>query len=153
MNPSDEQAFAYYNLGLCYMEKENYSMAETNFNKAKTIYETIKIPDAIELLNLQKGIVYKAKGKTELATQIFNRIIATPDDPYRIKAEALYQMGIIEAAQNRSNLAINYLRRAIEVNAATRNYDQKAKIVKAMSGLYENMSDMKNAYLFLKRHN
>lgn len=152
--PSDELAYAYYNLGLCYMEKENYSKAETNFNQAKTIYETIRIPDAIDLLNLQKGIVYKAKGKHKQASTIFSSLIARPDtqDTYRVKAEALYQIGTIEAEQGRNNLAINYMNRALELNSRARNIDLESKIYKAMSNVYEDMSDVTNAFTTLKKH-
>ena len=152
--PSSQQAYAYYNLGLCYMEKENYTQAETNFNQAKTIYETIKIPDAIDLLNLQKGIVYKAKGKYKLASGIFNSLIARPEtaDNHRVKAGALYQMGTIEAEQGRNNLAINYLKRALELNGHSKSIDLESKIYKAMSTVYEDMSDMSGAYTSLKKH-
>lgn len=152
--PSSQQAYAYYNLGLCYMEKENYTQAETSFNQAKTIYETIKIPDAIDLLNLQKGIVYKAKGKYKLAAAIFNSLIARPDteDTYRVKAGALYQMGTIEAEQGRNNLAINYLKRALEFNGRNKSIDLESKIYMAMSSVYEDMSDMSGAYTSLKKH-
>jgi signal transduction histidine kinase len=151
-NPSDQQAYAYYHLGLIYMQKENYSVAETNFNKATKIYQTIRIPDAIELLNLQKAIVYKAKGKSKMATEILSSIIAYPEDPYKIKAEALYHMGLIESERNRSNLAINYLRRALELNQGTSNIDLRSKIVKCMSDVSNDMSDVKSAYLYLKQH-
>jgi signal transduction histidine kinase/CheY-like chemotaxis protein len=152
LKPSAEQAYTYYNIGLCYMEKENYSRAEAIFNKAETIYRTIKIPDAIELLNLQKGIVYKAKGQNKQASGIFNRIVVKAEDPYRIKAEALYQIGTIEAEQNRNNLAINYMKRALDLNAASANYDLRTKIYKSMSGVYEEMSDVSNAFAYLKKH-
>ncbi len=152
LKPSDEQAYAYYNLGLCYMEKENYSKAEINLDKAKTIYETIRLPDAIVLLNLQKGIVYKAKGKNQLAAQIFNTIIAKPDDPYNIKADALYHIGTIEAAQKRQNLAVNYFRRALQLNMQGKNIELRSNIYKAMSDVYENMSDIQNSFNFLKMH-
>jgi signal transduction histidine kinase/CheY-like chemotaxis protein/tetratricopeptide (TPR) repeat protein len=152
--PSDEQAFAYYNIGLAYMEKENYAQAETSFNQAKTIYGVIKIPDAIDLLNLQKGIVYKAKGKYKQAAAIFGSLISKPDNEntYRVKAEAHYQMGTIEAEQGRNNLAINYMQRALELDALSKNIDLESKIYKAMSSVYEDMSDMSSAYASLKKH-
>ena len=154
LKPSAQQAFAYYNLGLSYMEKENYTQAETYLNRAKTLYQTIKIPDAIELINLQKGIVYKAKGKNRMASNIFSTIIAKPnsDDFYKIKAEALYQIAGIEADQNRNSIAINYLKRALELNARTKNIDLKAKIYKAMSDVYEELSDIESAHTYLKSH-
>ncbi|NUY80987.1 response regulator [Flavobacterium sp. MAH-1] len=154
LKPSAEQAYAYYNLGLCLMEKENYSQAETTFEKAKTIYETLKIPDAIELLNLQKGILYRAKGKNAEAANIFGRIIAKQDrdDTYKIKADALYQMGVIETGRNRNNLALNYLNRALELNEQYKNYELEAQIYIALSQAYDKISDIKNSYAFLKKH-
>ncbi|RZJ30186.1 MAG: response regulator [Flavobacterium sp.] len=154
LKPSAEQAFAYYNLGLCYMEKENYSKAESSLNQAKTIYETIRIPDAIDLLNLQKGIVYKAKGKNKQASIIFSSLIAKPStqDTYRVKAEALYQIGTIEAEQGRNNLAINYMRRALDLNSRTKNIDLESKIYKSMSSVYEDMSDIPSAFNSIKKH-
>ncbi len=154
LKPSDEQAFAYYNLGLSYMEKESYSQAETSFNQAKSIYETIKIPDAIDLLNLQKGIVYKAKGKYKQASTIFSSLIAKPDtqENYGVKAEALYQMGTIEAENGRNNLAINYMQRALELNNLSKNIDLESKVYRSMSAVYEDMSDMTHAFMSLKKH-
>ncbi len=153
LSPSAEQAYAYYNLGLCYMEKENYSEAEMIFNKTQIIYQTIKIPDAIELLNLQKGIVYKAKGKYKLASQIFSSILAKPTDPYSIKGEALYQIGTLEADQNRYNLSLNYLKRAQDMADQGNNMDLKSKIYFSLSSVYEQISDIENSFAFLKKHN
>ncbi|MBD3582457.1 ATP-binding protein [Flavobacterium selenitireducens] len=154
LKPSAEQAYAYYNLGLCYMQKENYSHAETTFDKAQTIYQALRIPDAIELLNLQKGILYRAKGKNDEAANIFGRIIAIPDkdDTYKIKADALYQMGAIETGRNRNNLAINYLTRALQLNEQYRNYELKSQIYIVLSQAYEKISDLRNSHLFLKKH-
>jgi len=154
LKPSAEQAYAYYNLGLCYMEKENYSQAETTFDKAQTIYQALRIPDAIELLNLQKGILYRAKGKNDEAATIFGRIIAIPDkdDAYKIKAEALYQMGVIETERNRNNLALNYLNRSLQLNEQYRNHELTCQIFIALSQAYEKISDLKNSHLYLKKH-
>jgi|SRR6218665_447951 len=154
IKPSSQQAFSYYQLGLCYMEKGDYSKAEVYFDKAKTIYETIKIPNAIELLNLQKGIVYKAKGEYKLAVPIFDQIIAKPDfdDDFKTKAEALYQIGNIEAINNRKNLALNYLNRAYELNAKDKNREQKAKILLALSKVHEQLLNVDKAYNYLKKH-
>jgi signal transduction histidine kinase/CheY-like chemotaxis protein len=154
LKPSAEQAFAYYSLGLCYMENENYTTAETNLNQAQRIYESVRIPDAIDLINLQKGIVYKAKGKDKLAAAIFNGIIAQPDsdDSYRVKAEAMYQIGVIESENGRSNLALNYLRRALELNGKSGNMDLRSKIYYSASQAYEGINDMSSAYYFLKKH-
>lgn len=154
IKPSSNQAFSYYRLGLCYMETGDYSKADIYFNKAKTIYETIKIPKAIELLNLQKGIVYKAKGEYKSAIPIFNQIIAKPDaeDTFKTKAEALYQIGNIEMQNNRKNLALNYLKRAYDLNAVNKNPEQKEKILLSLSQVYERLLDVNAAYGYLKKH-
>ncbi len=154
LKPSSNQAFSYYRIGLCYMEKGDYAKADLNFDKAKTIYQTIRIPNAIELLNLQKGIVYKAKGEYTSAIPIFNQIIAKPDteDTFKIKAEALYQIGNIEMQNNRKNLALNYLNRAYELNSRERNIEQKSKILLSLSQVHEQLLDVNRAYTLLKKH-
>lgn len=154
LKPSSDQGFCYYQLGLCFMEKENYNLAEANFDKAKTIYTAIKIPDAIELLNLQKAILYKAKGQFKLAIPIFNQIIAKPDhsDITETKAEALYQMGHIELLNERSNLALNYLSRSLTINERNKNPEQKTKILLALSRTYDKLLNTEKAFYFLKKH-
>lgn len=154
LKPSSDGAFSHYSLGLCYIEKRDYSNAEINFDKAQTIYSAINLPKAIELLNLQKAIVYKAKGKDKLASAIFSSIISKPDNenPDKIKAEALYQIGTIELKNNRNNLALNYLNRALELNLKTYDIDLKSKIYKALSQVYEKIYDSQNSLFYLKKH-
>ena len=154
LKPSSQQAYCYYQLGLCFMEKENYLVAENNFEKAKTIFQTIKIPDAIGLLDLQKGIVYKAKGQNQLAVPIFNQIIAKPDanDLSKTKAEALYQIGTIELQNDRINLALNYLARALILNAKDKNIEQKSDIFLALSKTYEKLLSINKAHQYLKAY-
>lgn len=154
LRPSSQQAYCYYQLGLCFMEKENYLLADNNFEKAKTIFQTIKIPDAIQLLNLQKAIVYRAKGQTQLAIPIFNQLIAKPDaaDLSKTKAEALYQMGSIELENERNNLALNYLMRALAMNEKDNNYEQKSEILLALSKTYDNLFNTDKSHQFLKQY-
>ncbi len=154
LSPSTEQAYSYYNLGLCYMEKGAFNTAEINFDKANDIYEAINIPDAKELLNLQKGILYKTKGKTKLATEIFNKIVAKPDaeDHFHTKAEALFQLACIEFDSGLNSLSMNYLNRALTLNKTDDNLEQKSKILKKISEVYEKMMDIDNSFYFLKKH-
>ena len=72
--PSTDYALCFYNIGLCYMNLEEFSKAETNFDKAQSVYNELKI-DTTQFLNLQKGILYKNNKKTDLATKLFNVII------------------------------------------------------------------------------
>lgn len=155
LKPSSEQAFAYYNLGLVYMEKENYSMAESNFEKAKTIYSGLQIPDAIALLDLQKGKVYRVKGKTNEAVIIFSGLISNAEkqDDYRVKPEALYELGVIESQRNRSVIALNYLNRALAQNMQQgANLELRARIFKALSSAYEDIGNIPKSLEFLKKH-
>ncbi|WP_333600591.1 ATP-binding protein [Flavobacterium sp.] len=151
--PSADYALCYYNIGLCYMNLEEFAKAENNFDKAQSIYDLLKI-DTSEFLNLQKGILYKNNGKTELASKLFNEIISKNDskDIFKTKAEALYQLGTIEEKLNHNNLAANYLNRALQINAKDKNLDQKVKILLDLSNTYDKLLDLKKSHEYLKAH-
>lgn len=151
--PSADLALSYYYIGLCYMEVEEFSKAEIYFDKSKNIYNSIKI-DASQTLNLQKGILYKAKGQIDLASNLFNEIISKPDaeDVFKTKVEALYQLGTIEEKLNRSNLALNYLNRALVLSDKDKNYEQKTKILLELSLNYDKLLNIKKAHFYLKKH-
>lgn len=153
LRPSTDYALCYYNIGLCYMSLEEFSKAEVNFDKAQSIYNVLKI-DTSQFLNLQKGILYKNNGKTELAYKLFNEIISNDDakDIFKTKAEALYQLGTIEEQLNHNNLAANYLVRAYQLSAKDKNYEQKAKILLDLSKTYEKLLDLKQSHNYLKAH-
>lgn len=152
--PSSNQAYTFYNLGLCYIERKEYSKAEYYFKEAEKIYETIDIPEAKEMINLQKGIVYRAKGENQLALSILNTVIVNPDeeDHFKTKAEALYQIGLIEAENNRYNLALNYLNKALELSSKNKNLELKANVARTLSEVYEKMIDVKNSFKYMKQH-
>ncbi|RAR46823.1 tetratricopeptide repeat-containing hybrid sensor histidine kinase/response regulator [Flavobacterium lacus] len=152
--PSSNQAYTFYNLGLCYIEKKEYSKAELYFKEAEKIYETIDIPEAKEMINLQKGIVYRAKGENQLALSILNTVIVNPDeeDHFKTKAEALYQIGLIEAENNRYNLALNYLNKALDLSSKNKNLELKANVARTLSEVYEKMIDVDNSFKFMKQH-
>ncbi|WP_396150648.1 response regulator [Flavobacterium sp.] len=152
--PSSNQAYTYYNLGLCFIEKKEYSKAEFYFKEAEQIYETIDIPEANEMINLQKGIVYHAKGESQLALSILNTIVVNPDeeDHFRTKAEALYQIGLIEAENNRYNLALNYLNKALDLSSKNKNLELKAKVARTLSEVSEKMMDVNNSFKYMKQH-
>jgi signal transduction histidine kinase len=151
--PSSLQALCYYNIGLCYMALKEYDSAEVNFNRAKIIYNSIKI-DASESIKLQKGILYESRGENELASKLFNEIISKPDreDVFKTKAEAMYQLGRIEEKFNRNNLAINYLNRSLLLNLKDNNLEQKAKIYLALSSIYEKLFAIKKSHYYLKEN-
>ena len=152
--PSSERSATYYHIGLCYMQKQDYDRASIYFERAKSINDKLRIPDVAELLNLQKGLIYKSKNKLDLALSAFKIIIAKPDNAAltNTKAEATYQIGKIEASRNRNNLALNYLNKALELNSKSENLEQKSNILLALSEVYEKTLDKNNAYFYLKQH-
>jgi signal transduction histidine kinase/CheY-like chemotaxis protein len=156
LNPSisNGYGYTYYYLGICYIEKSNFADAEIYLDEAKFIFDKLKTPNTTELINLQKGIISKSKGNLDLASNLFKTIIAKPDHPALLdtKAEALYQIGTIEATKNRYNLALNYLNKALALNEKNQNLEQKSNILLALSVVFEKILDKNNAYSYLKQH-
>ena len=154
ISPSAEYAKAYYYLGQAYIANNNFSSAEICNNKTAAINKAQLIKENNELINLQKAIIYRANQKFDAAAIILNNIISKTDNPNDIdtKAEALYQMGLIEEHNNRNNLALNYFNKALELNVKNRNLDQRSNLYLAISTVYEKMLDKSNAYSFLKLH-
>lgn len=154
LQPSAIQAQTFYYIGLCYIKKEDFSNARNFFDKAESLYKILKINNTKDLINLQRGIIYKSQNNVDIASAIFTTIIAKPDYPAIIdtKAAALYQMGTIEMELNRKNLALNYLNKALALNAMNNNMEQKSDILLALSTVYEKMLDKNNAYSYLKLH-
>lgn len=152
--PSSNQAYTFYNLGLCYVDKKEYSKAEYYFKEAEKIYEIIDIPEATKMINLQKGIVYRAKGENQLALSILNTIVVNHDeeDHFKTKAEALYHIGLIEADDNRYNLALNYLNKALDLSSKNKNLELKAKIARTLSEVHEKVIDVENSFKYMKLH-
>ena len=154
LKPSSTFASAYYYLGMSYLKKNNVPNGQICIETAQSISDKLKITNTNDLINLQRGIIYKLNGKNELASSIFNTIISKPDakDILDTKADALYQIGTIEMAQNRNNLALTYFNKALVLNAKNKNVEQKSDILLALSNVYEKMLDKNNAYSFLKQH-
>ncbi|TDD96999.1 tetratricopeptide repeat-containing hybrid sensor histidine kinase/response regulator [Flavobacterium cellulosilyticum] len=149
------QANSFYYIGKCYMKKKSFQNAEISFNQALTISEKLKNKSIIDLINIEKGIIYKNNGNFTAAISVFNIIIAKPDTPFLldIKAEALYQIGKIEMDENRNNLALNYFKKALDLNSINNNLEQKSDILLALSVVYEKILDKSNAYFNLKQYN
>jgi signal transduction histidine kinase/CheY-like chemotaxis protein len=152
--PLSEKASVYYLLGLSYMELDNSKDAEIYFNKAEKIYNNEKNPAASSLLNLQKGIVYSKKGNNILARNLFTNLISesiNKNDIYEVKAEALYQLAVLEFKENKNSLCLNYLNRALENNQKS-DIDQKSRIYLMLSQCYEKTENKQQSYYFLKKY-
>lgn len=154
LEPTANNAKAYYYLGTSHLNKGNYASAEICLNKCQAINNKLKISDSNEALSLQKGILYRLKKHYDIASSIFKNIIVKEDNPgiMDAKAEALYQMGEIEAIHNRNNLALNYFNKALHLNSNGENLEQKSNILFALSAVYDKMLDKNTAYSYLKQH-
>lgn len=152
--PSTESANSYYYLSLSNIRTKNYKTAEVALTKAASIYKELKTTAYDDLINLQKGIIYKANGNYNAASLCFNLVISKPDSPTILdaKAEALYQIGLIEEINKRHNLALNYYNRALVLNAQNKNLQQKSNILLALSSVYDSILDKSTAYSFLQQH-
>jgi tetratricopeptide (TPR) repeat protein len=112
--PTVQSANTYYYLSLSNSGKKKYKAAEISLNKSIAIYKELNIPHD-DLINL-KRVIYKANGNYNSASYCFNTVISKPDSPTILdsKAEALYQIGLIEEIKKRNNLALNYYNNGFE---------------------------------------
>jgi signal transduction histidine kinase/ActR/RegA family two-component response regulator len=152
--PSTQAANSYYYLSLSSIGTKNYKAAENALNKALSIYKILNLQPNEDIVNLQKGIIYKAYRNYNAASYCFNSVISKPDSPeiLDIKAEALYQIGLIEEFNKRNNLALNYYNKALALNAKNNNLKQKSDILLALSSVYENILNKSTAYSYLQQH-
>ncbi|SNB21770.1 putative hybrid two-component system sensor histidine kinase and response regulator receiver [Flavobacterium psychrophilum] len=147
-------ALTYYNLGLCYMQKESFNKAESYFQKANLVYESINLSNAINMVNLEKGLMYLNKKQVNQAENIFLQISKLPigKDKFKLQSEALYQLGLIKSKEKTYNLAVNYLNRGYKLSVENENTSQQLKISKKLSDVYDNMKQTRNSLNFLKIH-
>ncbi len=147
-------AFVYYEIGVCYIQMKNYTYAEDYFKKAEDVYSTLGIEGAPELINLQKGIVYYAKGENTIARNYLNAVVLKSYEKEQLnaKSEALYYIGLIEFEDNRNNLALNYFNRSIELSKKSNNLELQSKALRKISIIYENFMDLEKSYTNLKQH-
>ena len=152
--PNIKVANTYYYICLIYIEKKKYDLAEIAIRKTEEIYKILKYKKGADLINLQKGILSRKKGNNFLASEYFNSITAKPENEVstKIKAEALYQIGSIEAENKRYNLALIYFNKALALNKKNKDLNQKSDILLAISIVYDKLLNKTAAYTFLKKH-
>jgi signal transduction histidine kinase/CheY-like chemotaxis protein len=152
--PNKKVANSYYYLGLIYIEQKNFTRAESCILKAEEIQKKLGNTEYTDQINLQKGILFIYKVNDSKAASLFSSITAKPqEDPSsKTKAEALYQIGIIEAKNNRYNLALIYFNKALDLNKINKNLDQQTNIYLALSTTYDKLLDKTTAYTYLKKY-
>lgn len=153
--PNSNIALSYYGLGKCYLKKNNIAFAEIYFEKATVIYKNLNFLEAIELINLQKAIIKKEKGKFNEASIILKGVIENISDDALLstKTEAYIQLGEIEIVKKNYPQAINYLNLANQTNESSNNDFQLTKrIYKLLSASFENNKNFSSANLYLKKY-
>jgi len=128
-------AFAYYNLGKCYLETNKIEISEIYFRKAKEIYESLDFDDSIELINLQKGIIKKNKKEYDEAILIFENVVANIDKEnlYETKIEALFYLGEIAFERENFALANSYFITAFKLfDTMSNNIGLQKRILKSL---------------------
>ncbi|UOK43851.1 MULTISPECIES: tetratricopeptide repeat-containing hybrid sensor histidine kinase/response regulator [Flavobacterium] len=154
LEASSNSAFCYYSLGISYLRKNNLNLADNYFNKALAEYKTVNVPEATDLIELQKGIIEKHKGNTKEAIKKFNAITAkasletVPD----AKVEAYFELAEIDTKTNPQS-AISNLEKAYEISKEGHNTNQKLRILKRLSALYESTDNIIKAHNYLKKFN
>jgi hypothetical protein len=70
--------------------EKKYKAAEISLNKSIAIYKELNINSHDDLINLQKGIIYKANGNYNSASYCFNTVISKPESNYlRFKSRSI----------------------------------------------------------------
>lgn len=154
-NPTTNLALAYYGLGKCYLKKNKIAVAEIYFEKAKSLYETLNFLEAIELINLQKGIIKKEKKEYAIASEILKSVIENlSDDTFATtKTEAYFQLGEIEMAKGKYTSAIEYYNLANSSNFNNKtDFNISKRIFKQLSFAYEKANNPKQSLTFLKKY-
>ena len=153
--PKTNLAFSYYGLGKCYLKKGNIKVAEIYFEKAASLYEKLNFFEAIELINLQKGIINKEKKNYPEATTILLSVIKNLDDDAFLstKSEAYFQLGEIEMAQKNYAKAISYYDLANASNITNKSdFETNKKILKQLSIAHERNNNKTESYFYLKKY-
>jgi len=144
-------AKTYYSLGVCYLEKNKAKLSESYFNKSFEIYNNLDISDALQLVNLQKGLTLKANKKYEEALTIFKKIVLQNSEYENSKIEAYYQMSEIYTIQANYSSAYIAVKKALEIAEKGNNSLTKNKILKKLISLSEKNNDYKAANEYLKK--
>lgn len=154
-NPTTNLALAYYGLGKCYLKKNKIAVAEIYFEKAASLYEELNFYEAIELINLQRGIINKEKKQFAIASEILKSVIENiSDDTFATtKTEAYFQLGEIEIAKGKFTSAIDYYNLANSSNSNNKtDFSISKRIFKQLSVAYEKANNPKQSLVFLKKY-
>ncbi|WP_430400240.1 ATP-binding protein [Flavobacterium sp.] len=152
---STNLALAYYNLGNCYLIKNKTDLSEIYFNKSAQLYKQFNFTDAIDLINLQKGIIEKKKNNFVEAENIFQKIIidVVNEDFIDTKVEAFFQLGQIAFIKKNTDKSIQYFETALKTNrAGNKNNSLEIKTIKELSKVYKSINKFEKANFYLEEY-
>ena len=155
-NPNPNLALAYYNLGKCYLERDKQELSEIYFKKSASIYKEFKLHDAVELINVQKGILQKRKGNYTVAEEIFKQAIKNISEGNALietKVESYFQLGEICYLKNDFSSALVHYEKALKLNESS-NYNivLEKKILKKLSQTQAKNNNFKESNEYLNRY-
>mgnify|MGYP006165212609 FL=1 len=148
-------AFAYYNLGKCYLESNKIELSEIYFKKATNIYEKLNLKDAIQLINLQKGIIQKNKKQFETASKLFQNVIDSIETEalLDVEVEAYLLLGEIETEKGNPYKAIEFLESALKLNASgNNNTNLQQRILKDLMQAYKNIDQFSKSQFYAEKY-
>lgn len=148
-------AFAYYNLGRCYLENNKVHLSEIYFKKASDIYEKLNLNDAIQLINLQKGIIEKNKKQYGKAKNLFQQVIKNVESNALAdtKVEAYLLLGEIEVEKGNTYQSIEYLEKALNLNTENNNNTVlHQKILKDLIKAYKSIEQFQKAQVYSDKY-
>ena len=148
-------AFAYYNLGKCYLESNKIELSEIYFKKATNIYEKLNLKDAIQLINLQKGIIQKNKKQYETASKLFQNVIDSIETEalLDVEVEAYLLLGEIETEKGNPYKAIEFLESALKLNASgNNNTNLQQRILKDLMQAYKNIDQFSKSQFYAEKY-
>lgn len=152
--PTLATANMHFYLAATFQELSDYKNAAAHLDKASKLHQKLNYTDKSEKILLQKGLLLAAEKKNAEAAKVFGTIIAQKDATELLPAKgtALYQIGRFEIEQKHYNLAINYLKKALELTQKRDDLELKTDILLALSIAHDKILDKNNAYTYLKLH-
>ncbi|MBK0370817.1 tetratricopeptide repeat-containing hybrid sensor histidine kinase/response regulator [Flavobacterium agrisoli] len=153
LQPQTNKGLVYFYLGLTQIAKENYSASENYFDISTEIFQTLGVSDTSGALNLKASNAYLQKKQYDLAKKTLKKTTEkkTIASLSKAKSESFYQLGIIEN-ELKSDSAIVFLEKALQLNSQRDDLNQKSKILLAISKYYKNKHDYDRAYTYLDEH-
>lgn len=154
IKPTCTKALALHYIGITNTTKGNYKIADIYYEKAENLLKELNIADSAEILNYQKAMAFKANNNFPLAIRTFQKIIKKPDNNslLKAKADAYYQLGLLQTQLKQNDSAIIYFDNALELNTKSNDLIQKSKIILAISQYYKKNRNFDLAYSYLDEH-